>query len=146
MTSIKLELFDECIEDLTPLLISYWGEADERRDSSSMDLGFDTYKQLEDLGLLHIITCREKTTVVGFVVFLLSQCTHTGKQKACMEVLYVDAEYRGTGLARSILDIAEKEIDADYFFCTLKTEFPHNNLVKECGYSHVENVYMKEII
>jgi hypothetical protein len=59
------------------------------------------------------------------------------------ELMYVDSGYRGKGLASQMIRFFEAVSKAQYLFFTLKTGLPHNRLVLNNNYSHVENMYMK---
>lgn len=139
---VGISFIEEVEDQLKPLLDSYWREADERNDKEP-DINLDAYKDLERLGFLVLITAFEDDRLVGILPFIESPCTHTGAMKAMAEVMYVSPEYRGKGLAGKMIKYFEEIAKAKYLFFTLKTGLPHNRLVLNNNYSHVENMYMK---
>jgi len=136
-------------DEAYPLILDYWAEADERRDSVPANIDRATYEKLESLGLLAIYTVREDEALAGFIVFLLSPCTHTGELKATTEISYLVPEFRGQSIMPDFYSAVEKDLKeagVNRLFWTIKTEMPHNSLMESLGLKHVENVYMKEVI
>lgn len=142
MINVGISFIEEVEDQLKPMLNAYWIEADERNDSKP-DIDLQTYKELEQLGFLVLITAFDKDTLVGILPFIESKCTHTGVQKAMAEMFYISPEYRGQGLASKMLKYFEEVAKTEYLFFTLKVGLPHNRLVLNNNYSHVENMYMK---
>ncbi len=148
MITYSVESVDGFYASAKQLLLDYWLEADERRDSAEMSLDLGVYRKLESIGMLQIFTAREGEEMLGFVIFTVAPCQHTGKIKAGSEISYVVPGMRGTGLIDDLFNragISLKQDGAEIMFCTLKAEFPHEEFVKRTGFKHVENVYMKEI-
>jgi len=149
MITYNRETISTFIEDAMPLLRRYWGEADERRESTEMSLDLGAYTVLEEKDMLRIYTASEDGDLVGFTIFVVSPCVHTGCLKASSEISYIEKQYRGASLIDLLflyaeLELAKEEVSVMVF--TLKTEFPHENLVERAGFKHVENIYLKEIL
>lgn len=148
MITFCVESVDNFYMGAKELLQDYWSEADERRDGAEMSIDLGVYRKLESIGMLQIFTARENEEILGFVIFTVAPCQHTGQVKAGSEISYVIPSMRGTGLIDDLFNraaIALKQEGAEIMFCTLKSEFPHEEFVKRTGFKHVENVYMKEI-
>lgn len=130
--------------DLLSLVNNYWEEVDERREEVDVNIDLDSYLKLEELGMAYLVTARDSDSLVGFIIYMVSPCLHTSSTKVICEILYVTLEHRGSSVASSLVgEMEQASSDDSLLFFTLKTEFPHNELVKHLGYSHVENVYMK---
>lgn len=147
ITSIDLPSWRDSLE---PLLENYWSEADERRETHGMGIDFDTYIKLQDAGMLEVLgAIDDEENLLGFIAGVYSTCLHTGKEKLVVEITYVSPEHRNKNIAEDLIKQIEEEAKlnkVDHVFFTLKTEAPHNNLVKSLAYIHVENVYMKVLV
>jgi len=140
----KIEKIEDNLEAIKPLIESYWEEVDERREDTSGNIDYSIYLRLEELDLAFLVTAKEEEELIGFIVYIVSPCTHTSVLKTTAEILFVKEEYRGGSIAAKMVEKLEECAPKDsYIFFTLKTEFPHNKLISSLGYSHVENVYMK---
>jgi GNAT superfamily N-acetyltransferase len=147
MITVSIETVAENDDEIRRLVSKYWSESDERRDSFEDEIDLDSYLNLNELGFLVLYVARDEAEeFVGFLPVIESPCLHTGKEKAIAEMVYVNPTHRGQGIAKKLIQYAEKELKdngSSILYFTLKTEFPHNGLVQSLGYTHVENVYMR---
>lgn len=143
MIDICLSFIEEVEDVLGSLVDQYWSEADERKDVDKPSIDMNTYKTLEQLGFLVLVTAFDDDKLVGFMPVIETPCSHTGKIKALAEILFVLPEYRGNGIAADMIKFAETITKGKQVYFTLKTYLPHNSLVTKLGYQHVENIYMK---
>ena len=135
-------------DQLEALLKAYWSEADERSEALAVDIDLEGYKKLEEVGYLKVIYAMEGDQLVGLIAAIISTCMHTGREKSVVEVVYVGPAHRGAGIADTMIftleDVLRQEGVPVNFF-TLKKDLPHDNLVEDLEYRHVENIYMKVI-
>lgn len=141
----RLESIKDNLPEILNLVYSYWQEADERRNIDDGSIDVDLYLRLEEESIAYILTARDtESKMVGFILYTVTKCSHTGISKASAELLFIEEGYRNGIIAIDLLSKWDEVVPDDaYLFFTLKTEFPHERLVEATGFSHVENVFMK---
>lgn len=99
MFTVQEELFKDVYEEAKPLLEAHWVELALHQDVRPLDADEERYRQLNDLGVLRIITIRRDTKLIGYASFLINTGLHykTWKNAVC-DIYYLDPSLRKEGL------------------------------------------------
>lgn len=130
------------------MIETQWDEVDHRNENSSLDVDFDKYIQMEEMGIHFLVLAFSKTDIVGFNSILISPSPHTKELMAYTDTIYVSKDHRGTGLGLDMIKVAEYEARSrgcKHMSVTFKNGTDHDNLVEEIGFKPYEVVYSKFI-
>jgi GNAT superfamily N-acetyltransferase len=98
---------------------------------------------------LLLVTARDDGRLVGFVMYLVvPHMHHIGSTIAACDILAVDVDARGRGIARKMMAIAEpmlRERGASYVTHQFRICYDVKPLFPKLGYQLVEQSYMKEL-
>ena len=114
-----------------------------------MDVDWDKYIKLEELGFFRLITMRYEGRLVGYIVAGISQGLHYRRLKfATIDSIYVAPSHRCGLVAYRALKYAEqyyKELGVDVIQVTVKPHLPFDNLCIHLGYFESETIYTKKV-
>ena len=148
-TVIAVEIYEDIIEELKPLLEEHWKEIALYQDKFSLDPAYDKYQDMSDAGSLNIVTCRIDDEIVGYFIAFISKHLHYKETTyATNDILYLAPEHRGGELAYKIFSFAEqtlKDLGVDVLTLSMKTILPFDSLCEALGYTYVERTYSKYI-
>jgi GNAT superfamily N-acetyltransferase len=104
------------------------------------------YQQLEEWELCKLYAAYEEDKIVGYSVFIISNASHYDNTKtAHNDVLFVAPPLRSSGIAKGLMDFAEKDLKEQgiqIIYLSLKKE---SSLPLELGYALEEYKYSKYI-
>ena len=76
-----------------------------------LDVDFDLYRKVEEVGRLRIFTAREEGRMVGYLICILM---HSQQRKSLRmaheEAFYVDPDFRRNGTATKLMEFAEESL------------------------------------
>ena len=144
---LNIESLEQVKEDILPLLKDHWEEVAVNKELIKMNPCWDTYKKLQDEGMLGIFTAREEGNLIGYFVVIASKNPHYKDHVfGVNDVIYLKPEYRGTYVGSDLITFAEKymtRFGASVFTINTKTHIPFDSVLKRLGFEHIENVYSK---
>lgn len=138
------ESFAEAAEELAPLFFLHWEERREPQDPP-LDMAWPVYFQMEEQGILRLVTARYDGVIVGY--FVMNVMPHPSRQaeiSAYEEGWYIHPAFRGQG-AR-LLKEAEQyagELGAAKLYVNMPLRA--EKLMNRKGYKMDEVTYVKEI-
>jgi GNAT superfamily N-acetyltransferase len=143
----KQEFLLDVKDEVVLLIQDHFDEVYPARKVFELDMDWDLYSQLENLGLLKIFTARDDGSLVGYLFVVLSPNLHSkGSMLACDDGLYVAKSHRGKSVAKDLVCFTEhclKEDGVKVFHIVGTTEKPIDSLVKRMGYVKVETKFQK---
>ena len=149
MIEYKVELFSDCIEEMKPLLEKHYLEVALYQDKIDLNPDYDKYFEIEDAGMLHLVTAREEGQLIGYFLSLVTPNMHySDHHYALNDILYVAEEYRKSGVGASMFSYAEKclkEKGVSVIVIHMKTELPFDSLCETLEYDYSERIYTKYI-
>lgn len=121
------------------------------QESALEDLGtanpqFATYKQMEAMGVAHLLGAFEGDTLVGFLVLLVSVVPHFGKPIASTESYFVARAARKTGAGLKLLHEAEqiaREAGAVGFFVSAPMGSRLAQVLPGVGYRETNRLFFR---
>jgi len=140
---------DELEASVSPLTVIQWQEVDERRKSSEINVQWDSYRAMMDMGKNHWLgVYTDKAELVGYISFFLTESLHTGELTALTDTTYVLKEYRGGNVGKALISNAmdmAKALGAKHFMSTFKNGVDHEQITKDLGLFNYETVYCKAL-
>ena len=105
---VKEEKFKDIIDEALPLLTKHWKELANHQDIRPLDINFEAYEQMNDLGLIRVFTVREDEKLVGYASFCINYNLHykTWKHAIC-DVYYIAPEKRTLGFGSKMFSEIE---------------------------------------
>ncbi len=133
---------------LKELIATQWEEVDHRRKTSNLDVKFDKYLEMEELGVHFIVMAYDGADVIGYNSMFISPTPHTGEITALTDTIFIKKEYRQCGLGTELIRLAEEESKkrgATNIMVTFKNNDSHPAIVQELGFFSYETIYAKYI-
>ena len=130
------------------LIEAQWLEVDHRRKTGALDLDFDRYLKMEELGMHYIVFAFEGSKLIGYNSMLYAESPHTKEMTAMTDSMYILKDYRKSGLGSDMIKLAESEAKVrgcKHIMVTFKNSHPHPSIVEELGFFSYETIYAKQI-
>jgi len=147
MIQYQQEFLDGVKEEVVFLIENHFSEVYPARDVFSLDMDWDLYSKLEDLGLIKIFTARDGDKLAGYLWVIISPNLHSkGTYVASDDGFFVDKEYRGISVAKNLIKFTEKCLKEDgfkLFHMSGTEEKPIDPLMKRMGYQKIESKFQK---
>ena len=146
MDLVYKQEFSHSIQDsIDSLAVIEWEELQD--DPDDMNIDWDKYKQLMDLGVLKLFTVSHDDVVVGYLsTFVTSPFTNKNETISIYEAIYIRKEYRSYKTARGLFNFVEacmKEDGVSRVIATSRKKRPISTLLKRFGYEEIETKYEK---
>lgn len=149
MIEYKEEKLHECLEEMKPLLLKHYEEVAMYQDKIDFNPDYDRYFQLEELGMIHIVTVRDEGKLIGYFLSLINYNLHYSDHLyAVNDILYVDESYRNEGVGQELFSKAEEFLldkGVSVISIHMKTEKPFDSLCENLDYDYCERLYTKYI-
>lgn len=139
---------DYAKESFKSLIATQWLEVDHRRKTSELDVDFDKYVQMEELGVHYIVFAYEGVNLIGYCSMFSSPSPHTKEMTALTDSMFILKEYRKSGLGSKLIKAAEQEAvsrGCKHIMVTFKNSHPHPSIVEDLGFFSYETIYAKAI-
>lgn len=97
------------LRQLLPLLRKDWEENGIDREKVPLAFDLDRYLNYDLVGILHVVTARDRDTLIGYMLALVHpHIDHTGMGWAMITWYWLYPEYRGGGVGDAMLQAMEK--------------------------------------
>jgi len=145
----QTETFDQVIDEIKPLL-----EANHREICASPGLlklapDYESYKALEDAGVLFVFTARKEGALVGYVVVINTPNLHHKDVKfSIADTIYIKPEYRGSINGLKLLEFTKGQLKlngVDYLTVHMNTDNLFAGLLKHLKFRQIEEVWGAEL-
>ena len=129
------------------MIEDHFKEVYPAREVYDLEMDWDTYAKLEELGMLKIFTARDGSALVGYLWVIVSPNIHSkGNYTACDDGLFVASSHRGKSVAVKLIKFVEKCLKEDGFktlHLVGTSEKPIDSLVERMGYKQIETKFQK---
>ena len=146
MISIQREEYKDVIDYLNSLSTTMTRETDLGH-SYTPDVDHDQFLDLEDLGLLYVITARKDGEIVGFHISTIqNDIFYKTKKTAFVLFYYLDKKYRGNGNGLKLFEFADNEfknIGVQRALMSRKVHINNEKLFTKLSYNLIESNYEK---
>lgn len=147
MVKFYIETLEEARYDAENLLKLHWEQIALNKDKIKLNPDWETYKALEDSGILKIFTAREGATLVGyFVVTVMRNLHYKDHLFASNDLIFLHPDHRKGLVGAKLIQFAEehlKRMGVSVMTVNTKMHKPFDKLLKWLGFTHIENLYSK---
>lgn len=110
MITIQSESFAGFYNDAKEMIAAHWEEAASLKDVRKLNVEVEKFLKADSLGVLIVITARDNWRLVGYNIGHILAPQHTGGIKIAEQAYYyVDQDYRGNGVFKSLCEKFEAE-------------------------------------
>lgn len=147
MVEIKVESILDIRDEIVPLTEKHWEEIALYKDKITLDVDYGTYETIEASGNFKLFTARVEGKLVGYFGVVIKAHPHySGHLFACNDVIYIDPDYRLSGLAKEMIAFAEealKDLGVSVLTINTKDHSPFDKLLLKSGFDLNDRVYGK---
>jgi hypothetical protein len=141
------EAFSSLISELPELWNRHWDEVALDKEAVPLAPDWMGYKELERLGMLHIMTARADGKLIGYYfAFVRPHLHYRHTQHAWSDIFIILPEYRkGLTGYRLFVETEKmlKSLGVRKSYVVTKVHIPLKMLMKRLGYRFIERVYSK---
>lgn len=151
MFNIRIEPIREAQAELDPLLRDHYKLTESTYLDHPCAVDFDRWAQMEQAGEFFVVVARVRGEVVGYFIVFVCPSTHFEGLVGVEDAQYVDAAYRGLGIATNMLRVVEFELvrrSCLYLFVSSKHEVGGPDLeqyFRRSGYRPIASVFCKPL-
>ena len=149
MITLQEESFSNAKEDFKPLLDLHWNEIARHKDDIKLNVDYESYRTLEELGLLHCVTARDEGKLIGYVISMVSRSLHYSDHLfANNDVLFIHPDYRGGSTFVKMLKFTErklKQAGIKNFYIHMKLDYDFSALLERYGFTEIERNFEKQL-
>lgn len=145
----QLETVNKFLGDVEDLCELHWSEIALDKDKVPLDPDIATFKMLEDVGQLVIVTVRDDGKLIGYHFSLVRPHLHyKSSLTAYVDMYFLHPDYRG-GLAGfkmfKFVEEVLKERGVDRIYSGTKLHKDMGRLFERLGYNETERLFVKWI-
>jgi GNAT superfamily N-acetyltransferase len=147
---IKEEALKDCLDEMKPIFDLHWDEVAIHKENIKLNPDYDRYLQMANDGSIKAYIARENGKLIGYAIFIISYNLHYKDHVyAHNDIVYLSKDYRGSGLAVELFQIAELKLKENYnvdvINVSMKVALPFDDLMKYLGFEYIERTYSKFI-
>lgn len=149
MTTFQLEKWAVLIADGKEIFAKHYDELSLEKDRIPLGMDFDTYQDMENRGILHVLSCRKDGTLIGYyIAIVINHHPHykTSGPVSTTDMFYILPEHRTGGCGARLLMMAEKtlrERGVHKAFISVKLKMDHSALLEKLGWTATDKVFAK---
>jgi GNAT superfamily N-acetyltransferase len=132
-------------DEVRPLAVLEWEESGH--PTQSLNIDWETYFSLEDVGRLKFFTARKGDLLIGyFVVLIMTPLTSKHEPIGYYDAVYVHKDYRKSTVGKRLFKFVEECIRDDGIYRVIASSSKKNpigNFLTRMGYSEIETKYEK---
>lgn len=149
MVGIKQEKIIDIKDELVPMLELHWSEVAINQDKVKLNVDWERYFTLEELGFINIVTVRVDGVLVGYCVNMMDMHLHyKDHMYAINDVFFIHPDHRGSTLGIRLFKATEAILKAQgvsVWMVHTKTHTSAASFLVRLGFEHDEEVYSKFI-
>lgn len=145
--TFQVEPYNQCRAEIDELLPLHYEEIALNKDRIPLDPDNRAYQEAADLGVMHMVTCRQNGKVVGYVVgFVRPHLHYVSTLHAFTDVYWLHPDHRKGGLGIKLFQkyeesLKERGVVRAYIGC--KTFLDLSKLFERLGWTHIEHMFAK---
>lgn len=115
----------DSIEDIRPLHEAHYAETETKYKHHTVAVNYEHMARCDEAGTMRCFGARlvDSQQLIAYLFVYISPSAHDSSLCAVEDAYFIMPEYRGSGLARRLLQYSEKrlkELGVDYFFMSSK--------------------------
>lgn len=143
------ELYSDIALEIQPLLVQHHEELDMYKDKVPLAPDWKRYKDMEERGILHVVTVRDDGVLVGYYVTMIVESLHFRfTTYGINDVVLIKPEYRNAGVGLALFRKVEELLKArgvEVMTVNMKVHSPFDSLCEGLGFDYAERLYTKYI-
>ncbi len=151
--TFQLEKMIKIKKELIPLFAIHDDEVRMKTHAFPLDVDWETYGRLEDMGVVSVSTARDNRKLIGYFIYIILPSLHAKTMHfADGDAFYLDKDYRKSTIAARLLAFAEKDLirrgakavihkSKDYL--SNNNGVPYGRFFEDKGYVKYETSYVK---
>ena len=148
MITFQIEKFSDVYVEALPLLEAHYEEIATYKEVKALNPDVWRYLEIEEKGILRIMTARDDGVMVGYFVSMIMPSLHYKDcSTAINDILYVHPEYRGGTLAyrlfKKALQDLKENTGANLVMIHMKIKHPFRELLTKLGFAQTEENWEK---
>lgn len=149
MITYQEEAFNDVIDGLKELNLLHWEETEIHKDKVPFDIDYEAFAQLDNVGILHLMTVRDNDKLIGYYASIVTPSLHhKGTLFAASDVIYIAKDYRDAKTGSTLISKTEeslKKLGVKVMHVTYKSDHPLDKLLNRLGFEMSEITYSKYI-
>lgn len=132
--------------ELEPLLVQHYHEIAWNQDRIPLDVDWERYRMIEEMGKFVLFTARVEGQLVGYSAYLIDSHLHYRTTVfAQNDVLYIDPKFRGRQGAKFIAWCEEqlRGLGVNVHGIHIKDSFDWSALARRLGFELMDRIYLK---
>ena len=148
---VSIERIREAQRELDHLLCEHYQLTEATYLDHPCRVDFNRWTQMEDAGEFFVVAARIEGALVGYFLWFVLPSTHMEARIGVEDAQYVDSRFRGRGIAKAMLHVAESELvrrGCSYAFISSKHFVGGPNLeqyLQREGYRPIASVHCKNL-
>lgn len=145
--TFQIEQFKNIFDEALPLVEKHYDEIAHYKDIP-LNPDIETYKAMEEAGILKIFTARKGPELVGYAVFIIKSNPHYRTSlQAVQDVIFIDPNHRGIGLKFiKWIDSQLSKIDnLQVIYHHVKAAYNFGPLLEHQGYELIDHIYGRRV-
>jgi len=147
MITYQVERWNDVQPELEPFAEIHWQEIALNHNEVPLDMDWDRYKELDNSGVLHLVTVRSEEEIIGYHISIINGHLHyKSTLHAFVDLYFVAKEHRNGRVGLKMFQFTEKklkELGVKKIITGTKTHFNHTRLFEYLEYSNTEIVFTK---
>lgn len=146
MIKYQQESFNSIINEIQDLLELHKEELCMFGEDIELSPSWSKYKELDEIGILNIITMRKDDQLIGYYISIIFRHLHYNFTISCNDILYIVKQYRGHAVAffRFIQKyLKSKGVKVMSF--SIKPILDFRNVAEYLGFELLEYTYFKRL-
>lgn len=147
MITYQVERWNDIAEQFEPFIEPHWRELGLDHQDVPVDLYWEKYAELDNLGVLHVVTVRDDGVMIGYHISLVMVMLHyKSTLHAVVDLYYLKPEYRQSKIGLEMFRFAEesfKKLGVVKIINGTKLHLNHEKLFLGLGFKPTETIYTK---
>lgn len=148
MITFQIERWAPFFAEAEPIMQRHWEEIAIDRETIKLSLDRERYQQMDDAGILHILSAREHGILIGYYIAFILPHVHYKEAglMAFTDIYYVERAARRGPIGMSLFVEAEKSLRARGVVKTyLSTKVHKDNgpIFERLGWTLTDRTYTK---
>ena len=143
----QIEHWSDIEDELRLIFDQHWKEIALNHTDIILDPSYETYRDMDIKGILHVVTVRDDLILIGYHVSMVNGHLHYASTKhAQVDIYYLKPEYRKGRTGIRMFQFAEsslKDLGVKKIFTGTKKHLDHSKIFEHLGYNAVEIVFTK---
>lgn len=144
---MQVETWSAMVEEGKELFPLHWKEIAVFQDKYQMCMDYARYAALEQANMIHVITVRDGSKLVGYTICFVMPHMHykDAGAMAYTDMYFILPEYRKGCGARMFMELARslKERGVVNVMTSCKVHFDHTEMLEKLGWEWVDKTFWK---